>query len=144
MCEAKWRIIRSRFLSPILKPKSHEIFPPSHLTVFYLHSKWLGSPITWRNPKWLQFADLGISWVALTSLFVVCIFFNSFMWHYMVCFTTYLQKAVRILFIDRGLLWYCIQWCHYNVEAWHHNIVDTDAWRCQQHIARKTKGCVPK
>ena len=46
--------IRARFLSLILKPKSFRIFPPSHLIVFYLHSKWLGSQVTWRNPKWLR------------------------------------------------------------------------------------------
>ena len=77
-------------------------------------------------------ADLEISWFTLTSLFVFCIFLNQYMWHYMVCFTTYLQKAVRILFIDklgvrghwlrqhhrhRGLLSCCIQWRHYSVDA---------------------------
>ena len=96
-------------------------------------------------------ADLEISWVVLTSLFVFCIFLNQYMWHYMICFITYLQKAVRILFIDklavrchrlrqhrrhRGLRWCCIQW--------RHNSVDADAWRRQQRIARKTIGCVPK
>ena len=44
----------ARFLSPILKPKSRGIVLPSHLTVFYLHSKWLGSQVTLRNPKWLH------------------------------------------------------------------------------------------
>ena len=76
----------------------------------------------------------------------------------MVCFTIYLQKAVRIIFIDklsiqchrlwqhrrhRGLLWCCIQWRHYSVDAWRHNSVDADAWRRQQGIARKTIGCIP-
>ena len=104
-------------------------------------------------------ADLEISWVVLTSLFVFCIFLNQYMWHYMICFITYLQKAVRILFIDklavrchrlrqhrrhRGLRWCCIQWRHYSVDTWRHNNVDADAWRRQQRIARKTIGCVPK
>ena len=44
----------ARFLSPILKPKSRGIVLPSHLTVFYLHFKWLGSQVTLRNPKWLH------------------------------------------------------------------------------------------
>ena len=47
--------------------------------------------------------DLEISWVALslTLLFVVCIFLNSYMWHYMVCFTRHIQKAVSVLFTDK-------------------------------------------
>ena len=65
----------------------------------------------------------------------------------MICFITYLIKAVRILFIDElgvrqhrghcGLRWCCIQWRHYSVDAWRHNSVDADAWRRQQRIARK-------
>ena len=104
-------------------------------------------------------ADLEISWVVLTSLFGFCIFLNRYMWYYMTCFITYLQRAVRILFIDelkvrchrlrqhrmyRGLRWCYIQWRHYSVDAWRHNSVDADAWRRQQRIARKTIGCVPK
>ena len=50
--------------SPILKPKSLEFFPPSHLTVFYLHSMWLGSQVTWRNPKWTRL----LTWGYLGSL----------------------------------------------------------------------------
>ena len=37
-------------------------FPQSHLIVFYPHFRWLGSQMT-------SIADLGISWVTLTSLF---------------------------------------------------------------------------
>ena len=96
--------IRARFLSPILKPESLAVLPTSHLTVFYIHSKWFGSQVTWRNPKWLRL----LTWryrsvtdlVVLTSLFVFCIFLNQYMWQYMICFITYLQTAVRILFID--------------------------------------------
>ena len=90
---------------------------------------------------------------------IFCIFLNQYMWHYIICFITYLQKEVRTLFIDelgmrchrlrqyrrhRGLRWRCIQWRHYSVDAWRHNSVDADAWRRQQRIARKTIGCVPK
>ena len=104
-------------------------------------------------------AALEISWVVLTSLFVFCMYLNQYMWHNMICFITYLQKAVRILFIDklavrchrqrqhrrhRGLRWCCIQWRHYSVDVWRHNSVDADAWRREQRIARKTIGCVPK
>ena len=88
---------------------------------------------------------LGISWVALKSLFVYLIFWNSPMWHFTVCFTIHSQKAVCSLFIDQlcvqchwlwqhhqlklihGLLWCCIQWCHSSVDNspspwWHHQI----------------------
>ena len=41
------------FLSPILKLKSFEIFPLSHLTVFYFYSKWLGSEIPSDFGCWL-------------------------------------------------------------------------------------------
>ena len=168
--------------------------------------------VTWRpshlaKSQVTSVADLDISWVVLTSLFVYCIFSNQYMWHYMItgdplhsralahsraplltqpcphcshsrapgeqwarlcvftlqgcvqaarlcrgppvmiCFITYLIKAVRILFIDElgvrqhrghcGLRWCCIQWRHYSVDAWRHNSVDADAWRRQQRIARK-------
>ena len=74
--------------------------------------------------------DSEISWVVLTSLFVFCIFLNQYLWHYMICFITYLQPAVRIVVIDklgvryhrlwqhrghRGLRCCCIQWRHYIV-----------------------------
>ena len=64
-------------------------FPPSHLTIFYLHSKWLGSQVTWQLAKSqvTSIADLEISWAPLTSLFVFCIFLNSYIWQYMVCIT---------------------------------------------------------
>ena len=52
---------RACFLSLILKPKSLQIF---HLTVFYLHFKWLGNQVTWRNPKWLRL----LTWRYLGSL----------------------------------------------------------------------------
>ena len=120
--------------------------------------------VTWkpshlRKSHVTSVADLEISWVALTSLFVICIYLNQYMWHYMVCFTTYLQKAVRILFTDklgarchqlrkhhrhRRLQGCWIKWRHNSVDAWHHNSVDADAWWQQQCIARKTIGCVPK
>ena len=49
-------------------------------------------------------ADLG------RSNIVICIsylFLNQYMWHYMICFITYLIKAIRILFIEKlGV------WCH--------------------------------
>ena len=59
--------------------------------------------VTWKRKKSqvTSAAQLGISWVALTSLFAFCIFLNWYMWHYMVCFTIYLQKTVRIIFIDK-------------------------------------------
>ena len=106
-------------------------------------------------------ADLEISWTTLALSFVFCSFLNSYKYYYVVCFTIYVQKAVRIIFIDklrrdatgsdsivgyllvRGLLWCCIQWRHYRVDTWRHNNVDADAWRRQQCIARKTIGCVP-
>ena len=124
------------------------IFTPSDLEASHLAK----SQVT-------SVADLEISWVVLSSLFVLCIFLNQYMWHYMICFITYLQKAVRILFIDklavrcqrlrqhrrhRGLRWCWFQWRHYRVDAWRHNSVDADAWRRQHRIARKTIGCVPK
>ena len=93
--------IWARFLSPILKPKSLEFFPTSHLIVFYLHSKWLGSQVTCRNPKWLRLLTWEISWFVLTSLFVFCIFLNQYIWYHIICFITYLQEAVRIIFIDK-------------------------------------------
>ena len=34
-------------------------FPHNPLTVFYLLSKWLGSQVTWRNPKWLRLLTWG-------------------------------------------------------------------------------------
>ena len=76
--------------------------------------------------------DLGIYRASLTSLFVFCIFLNQYMWHYMVCFTTYLQKAVRI------------QWRHYSVDAWRHNSVDvgnlgpSDLWSHLRKQRQKT------
>ena len=36
--------------------------------------------------------DLEINWVALTSLFVFCIFLNRYMWHHMICFTIYYKR----------------------------------------------------
>ena len=87
---------------------------------------------------------------------------DSFVYKLLIPYPIYVQKAVRILFIDklrrdatgsdsivryllvRGLLWCCIQWRHYRVDTWRHNNVDADAWRRQQRIARKTIGCVPK
>ena len=70
---------------------------------------WLGSQVTCWNPEWLSWwLGLEISWFALTSLFVFCIFWNSYMWHHMLCFIIYVQKAVSILFIDK----LCVQ-CHH-------------------------------
>ena len=87
------------YISPILKPRSLRILPPNRSTVIYLHSWWLGSQVTWRNPKWLV-VDLKISWVPHTSIFLCCIFINSFMWQYMVYLIICVQKPVRILFIS--------------------------------------------
>ena len=118
--------------------------------------------VTWKpshlaKSQVASVADLEISWVALTSLFVFCIFLNQHMWHHIVCFTIHLLKVARIIFIDKvgaryhrirqyrrhcGLLWCCIQWYHYSVVAWRHNSVDADAWRRQQRVDRKTKGYV--
>ena len=120
--------------------------------------------VTWKpshlaKSQVTSVADLEISWVVPTSLFGFCIFLKRYMWYHMTCFITYLQRAVRILFIDelkvrchrlrqhrmyRGLRWCYIQWRHSSVDAWRHNSVDADAWRRQQRIARKTIGCVPK
>ena len=61
---------------------------------------------TW-NPRHLakshvtSAADLQISLATLASLFIFCIFVNPYMWYYMVCFTTHVQKAVSILFIGK-------------------------------------------
>ena len=94
----------ARFLSPILKPKSLEIFPPSHLTVFYLHPKWLGSQITWQIPSdfgcWLR-DILGPSNIVIYVLYFV----NSYMWRYIVWFTIHAQKAVSVLFTDKLYVW---------------------------------------
>ena len=62
------------FLSPILKPKSLGIFPPSHLIIFYLHSKWLWSQVTWQNPKWLRL----LTWRYLGLLYHRYLYFVSF------------------------------------------------------------------
>ena len=139
---------------------------PSHLKFFPKSLDHFLSPVQvpWKpshqaKSQVTSVADLGISWVALTSLFVLCIFLNEYMRHYVVCFIMYLQKAIRIIFIDelgipwhrfrqhrrhRGLLWCCIQWRHYSVDAWRRNSVDADAWRRQQRITRRTIGRVPK
>ena len=83
-----WSLSHLNFLLQVTWPFS--IFTPSDL-----EDKSLG------ENKVTSVADLEISWVALTSLFVFHIFLNQYMWHYMVCFTTYLQKTVRILFIKK-------------------------------------------
>ena len=84
----------------------HLYWSPSHLK-FFLQVIW---PFSIFTPSDLEAkaksqvtlnADLETSWVALKSLFVFCIFLNQYMWFYMVCFTTYLQKVVRILCIDK-------------------------------------------
>ena len=137
---------------------SHLNFSPESLDHFLTSLQVTWKPSQLAKSQMTSVADLGICWVALTSLFVFCIFLNLSMRHHMVCFTIYLQKAVRIIFIDklsirylrlrqhrrhRGLLWCCIQWRHYSVDAWRHNSVYADAWRRQQRIARKAIGCVP-
>ena len=66
-----------RFLSPIFKPESLGFFPTSHLIVFYLHSKWLGSQVTWRNPKWLRL----LTWGYLRLLWHRYFYFVSFWIH---------------------------------------------------------------
>ena len=93
--------------------------------------------VTWKpthlaKSRVTSVADLGISWVTQTSLFVFCIFLNQYRWHYVVCFTTYLQKVVKVLFIDKlgvRCLRCCIKWRHYSVDAWRHNSVDAGARR---------------
>ena len=70
--------IRTCFLYLILKPNSLGIFPPSHLTIFYLHSKWIGSQVTWQNPTdcgcWL-----GDILCRSNTIICICIFLNSYM-----------------------------------------------------------------
>ena len=55
---------------------------PSHLE-FFLQVTWPFSIFTWTHLAKSQVtsvADLEISWVTLTLLFVFCIFLNSYMW----------------------------------------------------------------
>ena len=71
--------------------------------------------VTWKPSDWakcqvISVADLEMSWVPLTSLFVFCIFSNSYMWHYVIYFTICIQMAVSLLFIDK--LPVCV-WCHW-------------------------------
>ena len=72
--DMKFMTTWARFLSPILKPKSLGIFPPSHLIIFYLHSKWLWSQVTWQNPKWLRL----LTWRYLGLLYHRYLYFVSF------------------------------------------------------------------
>ena len=82
---------------------------PSRLG-FFLQATWsfLSSlKVPWTPSHLTSVADLQISWVALTLLFVFNICLNSYMWHYMIFFTIHLQKAVRILFIHQlGVQWH--------------------------------------
>ena len=92
--------------------KSLDHFLSSHLATW--------KPSHMAKSQATSVADLEISWAALTSSFVFCIFSNSYIWHYMVCFTIYIQKAVRNLFIDK----LCVR-CH---RPWQHRMLFTSAW----------------
>ena len=148
-------------LAPYTRARS---WSPSHLK-FCLQITW---PFSIFTPSHLEAKSLGEipsdfgSWlgdILGRSNIIICnlyFFLNQYMWHYMICFTTYLQKAVRIIFIDklgaryhllrqhRRLLGCYIKWRHFSVDAWGHKSVDADAWRRQQRIARKTIRCIPK
>ena len=71
---------------------------PSHLEIFF-QGTWKPSHLA--KSQVTSVADLEISGIALSSLFVFCIFLTSYMWHYMVCFTIYERKAVSIIFTDK-------------------------------------------
>ena len=96
----------------ILKPKSLDRF----LSSFQLTWK----PNHLAKSQVASFADLEVTWVALTSLFVFCIFLNSYIWHFIACFTMCVQRTVGILFIDK----LCVR-C---LRLWYHRRLFTSPW----------------
>ena len=98
---------------------------PSHLE-FFLQVTWpfsIFTLMTWKpghlaKSQVTSVADLQMSWVASTSLFVFCIFLNSYMWHGMfynsvetLYSTIYYSKYFIELNIDKSTL---------NVALWTH------------------------
>ena len=150
------------FSIPYLEAQVTWIFTSKSLDHFLSSLQVTWEPSHLAKSQVTLVADLEISWIAQTSLFVILYFsihICGIIWYvlqYMYERQSELSSLMNYVFdatgsgsivgylLVRGLLWCCIQWRHYRVDAWRHNSVDADAWRRQQCIARKTIGCVPK
>ena len=152
--------------SPILKSKSLGILPPSHLTGFYYHTKWLGSQVTRQNPMrlWLMIWDiLGRSKIIICILYTcilkfICVTFYGMF--YNICtkgrqsafcslmnYVFNISGSNSIVRINLSVGCYGDAFRDVTIVliAWHHNTVLTLMHgNVKQPIPRRTTGCLPK
>ena len=86
--------LRNEFLGPFPIPQVTWNFSSESLDRFLSSIQVTWKPSHLAKSHVTSVADLEKSGIALTSLFVFCVFLNSYMWHCMVSFTLNERKAV--------------------------------------------------